>query len=62
MDPDVCLKEMLEIAAKFLTGRIHLADEEQAMRLAELVEALDGWILKEGFLPQRWTSARTTVP
>jgi hypothetical protein len=27
---------------------------ERAMRLAELVEALNEWILKGGFLPKAW--------
>jgi hypothetical protein len=58
MDPNACLKEMLELARK----GIYLADAKEdgsldptdAERLCELVLALDGWVTKGGFMPQRW--------
>ena len=66
MDPDANLKEQLEIVRDIQKvyddcnadgtftedQEVHLG--EQAGRLAELVEALDGWIVKGGFLPKRW--------
>ncbi len=69
MDPDANLKEQLEIAQEIqkvwddcnadgtLTAgqRDYLADK--AGRLSELVEALDEWIRKGGFLPARWEKA-----
>jgi hypothetical protein len=52
MDPNENLKQQLAIA------RAILADKSDhsfgAVQLAELVEALDGWITKGGFLPDRW--------
>jgi hypothetical protein len=51
MDPNACLKEMLEIAASFTDGHL---DDVEAQRLAELVDALDGWLTNGGFLPERW--------
>lgn len=56
MDPNANLKEMLELAASL----IEAADDEEAIdpidavRLAELVQALDGWIKGGGFLPTEW--------
>ena len=32
-------------------------DQDDANRLAELVEALNNWILKGGFLPKAWREA-----
>lgn len=54
MDPNANLKEQLEIA------RAILSDDEydtgyDAVRLAELVEALNEWIVKGGFLPKDWS-------
>jgi hypothetical protein len=62
MDPDACLKEMLELTAE-ITAIADLdpisSDQEATLaangaRLAELVESLDSWIAKGGFLPSRW--------
>jgi hypothetical protein len=59
MDPNANLKEQLAIT------RAILADKEPhtfgAIRLAELVEALDEWITKGGFLPGRWGRSRVTA-
>ncbi len=62
MDPDANLKEQLEIAKrllkKFMDSDKDMAfdesDEGDVVRLAELVEAMDGWIRKGGFLPAAW--------
>ncbi len=51
MDPNVNLEEQLEIAARIEASEDTLND---IMRLAELVAALDTWISKGGFLPNRW--------
>ena len=53
MDPDACLKEMLELAES-IRAEEYEVDSEDADRLAELVQALDKWILSGGFLPRRW--------
>lgn len=55
MDPNANLQEQVMIAR-------HLADDDypthelanRATRLAELVLALDEWISRAGFLPERW--------
>jgi hypothetical protein len=49
MDPDENLKEQREIVDRILDG-----NEENYVKLAELVEALDKWISKGGFLPKAW--------
>lgn len=51
MDPTANLKEQLHIAARVRAG---LAASYEVDRLAELVEALDEWICKGGFLPKQW--------
>lgn len=66
MDPDTNLKEQREIAREIqaiwddcnedgtLTVSQMVVISEKAGRLAELVEALDGWISRGGFLPAAW--------
>lgn len=56
MDPDENLRQQLQLAGAI----IHLADEDydatdDAVRLAELVQAMNDWIQRGGFLPKRWT-------
>ena len=60
MDPTSNLREQLQIAKEFLKmsdqsdgGGIDFP-ETDVLRLAELVEALDGWIRNGGFLPAPW--------
>lgn len=61
MDPDANLKEQRELAASLLDEEgMHPAELfAAATRLAELVQALDEWILKGGFLPADWAESRT---
>jgi len=61
MDPNANLKEMLERAQQILDDedekpdqRVHSAD---AVRLAAVVLALNGWITNGGFLPSQWKRA-----
>lgn len=51
MDPNANLAEQRRIVANMVDG--HITDED-ALRLAELVIALDEWISKGGFLPSAW--------
>lgn len=51
MDPNANLEEQRRIVAKILSGRGNDAD---AYQLAELVQALDEWIGRGGFLPSAW--------
>ncbi len=60
MDPNANLREQLRIAARIRVaqeaeeeGGISNVDE-LASRLAELVEALNAWIVGGGFLPDAW--------
>jgi hypothetical protein len=59
MDPNENMKEQLELAKRLLADPPdHIYDPETIAdihRLAELVEALDAWLLIGGFLPARWT-------
>lgn len=54
MDPDACLKEIREVVSQINDGVPGLATA-----LAELVDALDEWIAKGGFLPNAWRSPET---
>lgn len=59
MDPNAALQELLALKAKIMrqwdaADDTCDFDEADVIRMAELVEALDGWIRKGGFLPERW--------
>lgn len=60
MDPDENLEEQLELAESILES----VDEEEdpdpddAVRLAELVVALNDWLVMSGALPRRWKRAK----
>ena len=64
MDPNANLQEQRKLAARLLElpadelGNYTPAEQSEAyfagLRLAELVEALDQWITKGGFLPDGW--------
>jgi hypothetical protein len=56
MDPEANLKEQLDIALRIEKGEVDLAG---AMRLAELVLALDEWRLNGGFDPYTKYAATT---
>jgi hypothetical protein len=55
MDPDENLRQQRLLARRMLEDEdaaVFFADDVQA--LCELVEALDAWIKKGGFLPTEW--------
>lgn len=59
MDPTENLAEQLELAQRILAAVDDpdpsvVPEIEDAARLAELVEALHGWLLKHGALPAQW--------
>lgn len=54
MDPNATLAEIRLIIARICEGAPFVEDER---RLAELVEALDGWISRGGFLPAEWSAS-----
>lgn len=64
MDPNANLSEQLTLARCILDAngssrQYHLQTgrdlDEDVVQLAELVQALNGWITKGGFLPSAWT-------
>jgi hypothetical protein len=56
MDPNACLAEIRRLYAAINEADEHDSDTlADAARLAELVEALDAWITKGGFLPRAWS-------
>lgn len=64
MDPNANLAEQIELAGKIIRdsdtadpSTINPVDPDDANRLAELVQALDGWLTNGGFLPGRWSPA-----
>lgn len=63
MDPTANLEEQLRLAAQLNAVNQYPEDMDanakadllhKALRLAELVEALDGWIRGGGFPPKQW--------
>lgn len=54
MDPDANLKELRELAQRVLYSVDPDPHPQDVERLAELVEALDGWLSNKGFLPAAW--------
>jgi len=64
MDPDANIREQVELAERIqrridsehqgVAGPALQGVIDDADRLAELVIALDGWVARGGFLPQRW--------
>ena len=51
MDPNATLQEIRDILSDHFQGGCELSDLH---RLAELMEALDGWLAGGGFLPTQW--------
>lgn len=55
MDPDRNLREQLQLAEIVLDDR---SDDSMVMAaavgLADLVQSLDAWLGRGGFLPRRW--------
>ncbi len=61
MDPTENLKEQLKIANYVATnfGSIDTEDfEDKALRLSELVLALNEWLSKDGYAPTQWCKER----
>lgn len=62
MDPDAALDELLALTdalldlAEFTVWP--LLEPTEIARVAELVHALDGWLMIGGFLPRRWAASR----
>lgn len=55
MDPNANLAEQRRLIADMLGANDEI-DTGDALRLAELAQALDEWISRGGFLPKEWTN------
>lgn len=60
MDVNATLREMRELSATVLDGGA--LDDADVTRLAELADALDGWLSRGGALPSAWGRFRGDVP
>jgi hypothetical protein len=54
MDPTANLREQMQLAHAMLANDSEHIDTGDAVRLAELVVALDQWIIRGGALPNQW--------
>lgn len=58
MDPNATLDEMRTLAKRISAAyddeEGNGVDQDDANQLAELVEAMDGWLKGKGFLPKEW--------
>ena len=54
MDPDPTLDELLDLIGPLLDPGHADPEPAPVSRIAELVDALDGWLLTGGFPPRRW--------
>jgi hypothetical protein len=59
MDSDANLREQRTIITRMLDAASEQIDTGDALRLAELAEALDLWICQGGYLPQDWQDGQT---
>jgi len=60
MDPESNLAEQKRLIQRILdTDDV---DADDARRLAELSDALDGWMCGGGFLPRAWAAKRSSAP
>jgi len=55
MDPESNLAAQRRIIARMLADGSDHVDTSDAVRLAELAQALDEWIVGGGFLPRDWS-------
>lgn len=55
MDPDANWEEQQRLLKKIQSNNY---DKDDLDRLAELKEALDGWLARGGFPPKRWRHER----
>lgn len=65
MDPNANIEELLRLAQRIRaednTTELKVMTENEVLdaaeRMSELVLALDEWLVKGGFMPQRWQYA-----
>jgi hypothetical protein len=60
MDPNANLAEQRRIVTRVIAGDD--SDAAHLARLADLVQALDEWISRGGFLPDAWQEGHDNKP
>ena len=60
MDPTEALEQIRKIRARVL--RDEGVNPDDSVKLAELIEGLDDWLGKSGFLPEQWLPCRSCSP
>lgn len=62
MDPDECLAQLrsqsADIQRQIDRGEFDYDTEKTVSRLLDLIDSLDGWLTKGGFLPNQWQQHR----
>lgn len=58
MDPDATLAEIRQLNEKAKQAPLGIEDTDQ---LSILIEALDEWLTKGGFLPTEWNALRSPL-
>lgn len=56
MDPNTALAEIRELVAESYREAL---TEDETSRLCDLIEGLDRWVTRGGFLPAAWTVTRS---
>lgn len=57
MDPDATLAQIRDLIVKYQTSAEEMSTSDAA-ELVELVDGLDEWMTKGGFLPTDWNALR----
>lgn len=59
MDPNETLTKLRDLIGEiFETNEADDDCTDMAVEMAELFDALDGWIIKGGFLPDAWSKVK----
>jgi hypothetical protein len=58
MDPNASLREQRQLQEVLQTTENKDEYQDALLRIAELAEALDGWLNRGGFLPRAWERCR----
>jgi hypothetical protein len=61
MDPNANLREQRQLQEVLQTTESSEERLDALERIAELAEALDGWLNRRGFLPRAWERCRVAL-
>ena len=56
MDPDKTLGELRVLTRRLVDSATHPTAADDAVRLPELVKAIDDWLSRGGFAPRPWAA------